>query len=80
MENCLRELRERRNWTQSELAKHLEVSRETVNHVETNRNDPSLALAFRISAVLDLPIDAIFRPSLDHAKATKSRRGRPPKS
>ena len=56
MKNRLRELRATRGWSQADLADQLDVSRQTVNSVETGRYDPSLPLAFRIAALFDLPI------------------------
>jgi putative transcriptional regulator len=63
MENRLRELRAARRWSQAQLADHLDVSRQTVNAIETGRYDPSLPLAFKIAAVFEQPIEAIFKPS-----------------
>ncbi len=60
MENRLRLLRAKRNWTQAELAGRLEVSRQSVNAIETGRYDPSLPLAFRIAELFDLPIEEVF--------------------
>lgn len=60
MENCLKTLRAARHWSQSDLAGKLEVSRQSVNAIETGRYDPSLPLAFRIAEVFDLPIEEIF--------------------
>ena len=60
MRNRLRVLRAERDWSQADLADRLFVSRQTVNAIETGRYDPSLPLAFRIAAIFDLPIEAIF--------------------
>ena len=60
MENRLKVLRAERNWSQSELADLLEVSRQSVNAIETGRYDPSLPLAFRIAELFELPIETIF--------------------
>jgi len=60
--NALKVLRERRGWTQATLADRLDVSRQTVNALETGRYDPSLPLAFRIARVFGLPIEQIFFP------------------
>lgn len=60
MKNRLRVLRAERRWTQAELARELEVSRQTVNAIETEKYDPSLPLAFRISRVFGQPIEDIF--------------------
>ena len=62
MKNALRELRAERGWTQADLSRELEVSRQTVNSIETGKYDPSLPLAFRIAALFDRPIEAIFEP------------------
>lgn len=67
MNNTLRVLREAAGWTQGGLADRLGVSRQTVNALETGRYDPSLPLAFRIAAVFDQPIEAIFHPGTDLA-------------
>ena len=60
MNNRLKVLRAERNWNQADLAERLEVSRQSVNAIETGKYDPSLPLAFRIAALFDLPIEAIF--------------------
>ena len=65
MESRVRELRERRGWSQGELAEQLEVSRQTINAIETGKYDPSLPLAFRIARLFGQPIERIFLP--DHA-------------
>jgi putative transcriptional regulator len=62
MKNKLRVLRAERNWSQAQLARELDVSRQTVNALETGKYDPSLPLAFKIARVFDLPIEAIFDP------------------
>ena len=60
MNNRMRELRESQGWSQGELAERLEVSRQTVNALETGKFDPSLPLAFRISRLFGLSIEDIF--------------------
>lgn len=60
MKNRLRVLRAEREWSQAELAERLEVSRQTVNAVETGKYDPSLPLAFKIGRVFGLPIEEVF--------------------
>jgi len=65
MRNQLRALREERAWSQGALADRLDVSRQTVNALETGRYDPSLPLAFRIARLFDRPIEAIFDPDLE---------------
>ncbi|MBS0482019.1 MAG: helix-turn-helix transcriptional regulator [Proteobacteria bacterium] len=58
--NRLKVLRAERNWSQQDLAERLEVSRQSVNAIETGKYDPSLPLAFRIADLFGLPIEAIF--------------------
>ena len=60
MENRVRTMRMARGWSQQTLADRLEVSRQSVNSIETGRYDPSLPLAFRIAELFDLPIEEIF--------------------
>ena len=60
MENRLRLLRAERSWSQLDLAERLEVSRQSVNAIETGKYDPSLPLAFRIAELFELPIEEVF--------------------
>jgi putative transcriptional regulator len=60
MNNRLRILRAERGWSQQDLAERLEVSRQSVNAIETGKYDPSLPLAFRIADLFVQPIEAIF--------------------
>ena len=60
MKNRLKVLRAERDWTQARLASELEVSRQTVNAIETGKYDPSLPLAFRIARVFGQSIEEIF--------------------
>ena len=62
MLNSLRELRAERGWSQADLAEKLNVSRQTVNALETGRYDPSLPLAFAIAKLFKLKIEEIFTP------------------
>ena len=64
MNNRLRELRDVKGWSQGELAERLEVSRQTVNALETGKYDPSLPLAFRIARLFDARIEDIFFPDV----------------
>lgn len=66
MKNRLKVLRAERDWTQAKLAEALEVSRQTVNAIETGKFDPSLPLAFRIAELFGQSIEAIFTPEGDH--------------
>jgi putative transcriptional regulator len=61
--NRLRELRAVRRWSQADLADRLDVSRQTINAVETGRYDPSLPLAFKIAELFGLPIESLFSPA-----------------
>jgi putative transcriptional regulator len=61
--NRLRELRSEKQWSQANLAQRLEVSRQTVNAIETSRYDPSLPLAFKIAQVFERRIEEIFQPN-----------------
>lgn len=60
MNNRLRVLRAERAWSQQDLAERLDVSRQSVNAIETGKYDPSLPLAFRIADVFGLTIEQIF--------------------
>ena len=63
MKNNLRDLRAERSWSQADLAEKLDVSRQTVNAIETEKYDPSLPLAFKIADVFNMKIEAIFTPN-----------------
>ena len=60
MKNRLKVLRAERDWSQAELAVRLDVSRQSVNALETGKYDPSLPLAFRIARLFGLTIEQIF--------------------
>lgn len=62
MHNRIRELRTEHGWTQADLGELLDVSRQTVNALETGRHDPSLTLAFEIAKIFDKSIEQIFTP------------------
>ncbi|MCZ8208469.1 MAG: helix-turn-helix transcriptional regulator [Aquidulcibacter sp.] len=64
MKNRLKVLRAERDWSQSDLADALDVSRQTINALETGKYDPSLPLAFKIARLFTLPIEAIFEDTL----------------
>ena len=64
MKNRLKILRAERDWSQADLADKLEVSRQTINALETGKYDPSLPLAFRIARLFGQPIEAIFDDGL----------------
>ena len=67
MNNHIKTLRAERGWSQAELADMLDVSRQSVNAIETGRYDPSLPLAFAIARLFNLPIESIFLPDQESA-------------
>ena len=62
MRNRLKVLRAERDWSQAKLAELLDVSRQTINAIETGKYDPSLPLAFKIASLFELKIEDIFEP------------------
>jgi putative transcriptional regulator len=60
VKNRLKELRAEKGWSQAELADRLEVSRQTINAIETEKYDPSLPLAFKLAKLFKQPIERIF--------------------
>jgi len=60
VKNRLKVLRAERNWSQADLAERLEVSRQSVNAIETGKFDPSLPLAFKLARLFQQPIEMIF--------------------
>lgn len=60
MKNRLKVLRAEQDWTQADLAKALDVSRQTVNAIENGKYDPSLPLAFKIAGLFKKQIEDIF--------------------
>jgi len=60
MKNRLKELRTAREWSQAALAERLEVSRQTINAIETEKYDPSLPLALKIGKLFKVPVEEIF--------------------
>ncbi|MGB6229864.1 MAG: helix-turn-helix transcriptional regulator [Litorimonas sp.] len=71
MENRLKDLRAERGWSQAVLGDRLNISRQSVNAIETGRYDPSLPLAFRIARLFGEPIEAIFDDGEQEAKAAE---------
>ena len=70
--NHLRALRDQRGWTQAALADRLDVSRQTVNALETGRYDPSLPLAFRIARIFECAIEDVFEPEDEEVTVAQS--------
>jgi putative transcriptional regulator len=60
MKNRLRVLRAEQGWSQADLAERLEVSRQSVNAIETGKYDPSLPLAFKLARLFSKPIEDLF--------------------
>jgi putative transcriptional regulator len=60
VKNRLKVLRAERDWSQADLAERLDVSRQSVNAIETGKYDPSLPLAFKIARLFGMSIEAIF--------------------
>ena len=65
MKNKLRGLRAAREWSQSDLAEKLSVSRQTINAIETEKYDPSLPLAFKVARLFKTSIEEIFKLDKD---------------
>lgn len=63
MKNVIRERRKQRGLSQEELAKRCGVSRQTINAIENNKYDPTLALAFHLAQTLETTVDALFAPN-----------------
>jgi putative transcriptional regulator len=61
VKNRLKVLRAERDWSQADLAQRLDVSRQSVNAIETGKYDPSLPLAFKISRLFEMSIETIFQ-------------------
>jgi len=61
LKNRLKVLRAERDWSQADLAERLDVSRQSVNAIETGKYDPSLPLAFKIAKLFGLAIEQIFQ-------------------
>lgn len=60
MKNRLKVLRAEHDWTQEELGRRVEVSRQAINALETGKHIPSLDLAYRIATVFNLPMEQVF--------------------
>lgn len=67
MTNRVREMRSVRGWGQTDLARELGVSRQTVHAIETQKYDPSLPLAFKIARLFECSIEDVFRPDEESA-------------
>jgi len=69
MKNRLKVLRAERNWSQADLAERLDISRQSINAIETGRYDPSLPLAFRIARLFGQAIESIFLPNSEDSSS-----------
>jgi len=68
MKNILKVLRAERDWSQAALGNKLDVSRQTINAIETGKYDPSLPLAFKIARLFGRSIEDIFDDAGDSIK------------
>jgi len=68
MKNRLKVLRAERDWSQATLADLLDVSRQTINAIETGKYDPSLPLAFKMASLFGCHIEDIFDPDGEGSK------------
>jgi putative transcriptional regulator len=75
MKNCLKALRAERGWSQAELAERLDVSRQSINAIETGKYDPSLPLAFKVARLFGQPIEAIFEDQCGPPNKSDLRKG-----
>ena len=71
MENIIRTLRAEQGWSQAALADKLDVSRQSVNAIETGKYDPSLPLAFAIARLFGKSIEEIFTDGVGNQKAAE---------
>lgn len=60
MRNHIQKLREKLNLTQDELARRVEVTRQTINAIENDKYNPTLLLAFKLARLFDLTVDQVF--------------------
>jgi putative transcriptional regulator len=74
MKNRLRILRAERNWSQADLARHLGVSRQTVNAIETEKYEPSLSLALKLARLFGQRVEEIFEFEGGNRSKRKRRR------
>ena len=60
MKNRLKELRKTQKWSQADLARALEISRQAINGFESGKFTPSLEMAFKIARLFDVAIEEVF--------------------
>ena len=61
VKNRVKDLRDERGWTQQELADAVGVSRQSINSIERQRYEPSLALALAFARLFRRPVEEIFK-------------------
>ena len=71
MENIIRTLRAEHGWSQAALAEKLDVSRQSVNAIETGKYDPSLPLAFASARLFGKTIEEVFFDGVGNQKAAE---------
>lgn len=71
MKNIIRTLRTERGWSQQDLADKLDVSRQSVNAIETGKYDPSLPLAFALARLFGRSIEELFDDGTSVAEAAE---------
>ncbi|RSL29042.1 transcriptional regulator [Salibacterium salarium] len=60
MKNNIKQQRKLKKISQEDLAMQCKVSRQTINAIENNKYDPSLALAFELAINLNTTVDELF--------------------
>ena len=65
MKNELKVFRAKKEITQKELATEMDVSRQTINAIETGKYDPSLELALKLAEYFDCNVEHLFKPEDD---------------
>ncbi|MFQ3251291.1 helix-turn-helix transcriptional regulator [Glaciecola sp.] len=65
MKNKFKVLRAERDWTQADLARELDVSRQTIIAIEKGKYDPSLSLAFKAAKLFGMQIEVLFQSEED---------------
>jgi len=61
MKNTIKVERAKKNWTQADLAKHIGVSRQGLNSIETGKFVPSTLLALRMAKVFNTTVEVLFQ-------------------
>ena len=61
MKNTIKVERAKKNWTQADLAKHIGISRQGLNSIETGKFVPSTLLALRMAKVFNTTVEILFQ-------------------